>query len=286
MIQLRSELEAVARIKSVPGVTLPTWQRDPGLREQLDGSIRERLLVDGPHPEEKVLVVGASWPELVVALAQLGAFVTVVDTDPDRLAAVSAAAGPTGLLKRITIHADDYKTRSFAASAFHEVVAWDVLNRYTEYEPLIKKFTRELKAGGQLVMRSVVTSAPLRPDMAEAAPELRRLVRSLLTLTGRVAPEVAAQDSFLMPSEFAIDRAGLMDAVEQHLIVKDRIPHHRLAADVADLAAHVAPALRPLVAAAQRLDERLLARRPEVSRFIAVRAVKEKHLGKVFRPGG
>jgi hypothetical protein len=66
------------------------------------------------------------------------------------------------------------------------------------------------------------------------------------------------------------------------MVIQKETPHHRLAPDLADLSAHVVPALRPLVSVAQDLDRRLLASRPELARFVAFEAAKEKQLGRVF----
>jgi len=276
VVQLRSALEELGRVVRVP-VPYPTWMRDEELREQLDGPHRERILAAAVSGQ-KALVVGAGWPRLVTDLAERGVFVSVIDPDEERLEILSRRIADARLLGLVTVYADDYKDRAFSASAFHMAVVWDTLNHYSESEPILKKLLRELKAGALLFLRAAVGGGHLH----NLTPGLRKAVRSVLALLPSVSTEVAAQDSFLMPTEGAVDLTTLRSELSRLMVIQKETPHHRLAPDLADLSAHVVPALRPLVSVAQDLDRRLLASRPELARFVAFEAAKEKQLGRVF----
>ncbi len=276
MIQLRSAIEELGRVQLRDDVDYPAWQRDELVRERLDGPIREQLLALAPGAGQKVLVIGAGWPRLATDLARNGAFVTVADHDADRIRAVSELAGETGQLGRVTVQVDDYKARAFEASAFHLIVAWDSLNLYTEQMPLLKKINRELKAGGRLFLRAWVRAA------RGPSPAVRRTIRSLMPLMSGGDRDALAGHGFLMPSHGALDRVGLLEDVEQLLILERTHAHHLLAVDVADLAVGVRPAMAPWVSRASALDQRVLSGRPDLSRFLAIVAVKEKQLGRVF----
>lgn len=280
MIQLRSALVELGRVEVDPRVSRPTWQRDEGVRELLDGGIRAKLLADKPLAGGKALVIGGAWPLLALDLARMGLFVTVVDPDPEVIRAVSAEAASAKLLTQITVQALDYKDINFAASAFNVIVAWDSLNAYTEQLPLLKKINRELKAGGRLFLRAWVAAETLNRTLM---PGGRRLLRSLLALAPGVDPDVVADDSFLTPWAFALDRVQLLAEVESLLVVREVTYHHRLVADFADVVAHVAPALKPTLSLLQLMDQKLVEARPELARFVAIDAVREKQLGRVFR---
>lgn len=276
MIQLRSALEELGRIRRTD-VGYPAWQSDPSVREQLDGPTRAGLLDKAPSPGQKALLLGASWPRLAVDLAERGVFVTVADDDARRNTEVSRLAGSAGQLGRITVTGEDYKDTNFEASAFNLIVAWDTLNTYSEFEPLLKKIVRELKAGGRLFLRVWV-----RPEPGSRRG-LRRALRSVLPLLESANADVLAADTFLMPERGALDRISVLSALEKLLVVHGVEPQHAIAADLADLIAGVAPGLLPALSSAMALDRRILVARPGLARFLAVGAVKEKQLGRVFR---
>ncbi len=244
MVQLRSDIDALERCKLDPEITLSAWQLDKDLRESLDGDLCQKLVEWGANPARKALVVGAFWPELVLELARKDMFVTVVDSDPELLSAMSAAAAEAGLLTTITCIAGNYIERTFEPGAFNLAVLWDVINRYTEYQPLLKKVTRELKTGGQLFLRSKIKGMPA----------------------------IAAKG--------ALDRNELMALVEELLVVQETIFHHVTACRVAEKASRSGFA-KKMLPSALSLDKSLLRASPGMARYVAILAAKEKQLGKV-----
>jgi len=259
------------------------WQRVEAIRAAVDQPLLERLLADLPLASGKVLMVGAAWPTLAVKLAEAGLFVTCVDSNADAARRVSEAAASARVLAQVTVQDTDYKDINFAASAFHLAVVWDSLDCYSEIRPVLKKLHRELKTGGRLFVRARVHAQKWDETLA---PNFRRLVRSLLALTPErlrtISPDVVADETFLAPWAFGLERDELLSAIEDQLVVREGTPHHRLVADLADIPAHLLPPLRGLMPALAQLDQRLVAKHPEIARFLAVDAVKEKQLGKPF----
>lgn len=275
MVQLRSALVEMARVRLDPDVSRPAWQHSAAVRDQMDGRLEQRLVGWAGGEGQRILVIGGHWPRLVSDLASSGAWVGVVEPDQELRRAVSEVLGATGNLARVTLHDTDYKDRSFDVSAFNAIVAWDVLHTYTEVNPLLKKMVRELKAGGKVFVRSPVRT-PVR------GRDGRKALRSVLALLPRTDRNVVAEDTFLMPDVGALDADELVAAVESLLVVHDGERAHVVAPDVADLVASgSAPALALKVA--MRLDRRLLSRKEAAGCTLALFAAKEKQLGRVFK---
>ena len=96
LVQLKSDIEDLERCKLNPAVQMPPWQSSESVREQLDGTLRTKMLDWGCYPGRKALVVGATWPRLVNDLADRDMFVTLVDDDAERVKQVSEAVGAAG----------------------------------------------------------------------------------------------------------------------------------------------------------------------------------------------
>ena len=286
MIQLKSALEELGRVALVPGVRPPVWQGDRVVRELVDGPVREWLLDGAGAPERQALLAGALWPRLAVDLARLGVFVTVIDESPARIRAVQDLVVDAGLVGQVTLYQDDYKTRQFSAAGFHLALVWDTLNRYNEVEPLIKKLHRELKTGGKLLLRAAATSPDAPAGLGGAEPAVRQIAAMLVGSVPGALERMNEPGRFLKPNAHALDRDDLLAITERHLVVERTLVHHALLPDLAELAAAPVPALRRLLPALRRLDERLVARSPERGRYVAIVAAKEKSLGRVFNAPG
>ncbi len=251
MVQLKSDLEALERCRIDPSIQLPAWSKVESLREQLDGELRQSLIDWGCTPARKALLVGASWPRLAVDMAERDMWVTVVDHDGDSLKNISNAAGDAGVLTKVTVSCSDYVQRSFEPSAFNLIVIWDTLNFYPEVEPIIRKATRELKTGGLLFVRCWVKG--------RAEGLLSKLKK---TVKG------------------AVDREELIEAMENHLVVQKQIPHHYSAPRAANAAAEGGIGGK-LLSLALTTDKTVIETSPDLARYMAIMAAKEKHLGKV-----
>jgi len=279
VIQLRSAIEELGQVRIRKEVVPPTWTSDPEVRRIMDGAARDRLLDWGTAPGKKALFIGATWPELVVELAQADMFVSVVDDDPAAVRRISEAAGAAGVLARVTAHADSYAVRQFESAGFNLIVVWDSLTRFSPWLPLLKKMVRELKTGGKLLIRAPLTTSETRPAM-------RQLARVALSLTPAVSRAAVSQDTFLMPDAFGLDPAELTAAVEDLLVIEQRQPQHVRAPDLADLAAHASERLQRALPRVVAADARLLESHPERARFLTLWCAKERELGRVFKQPG
>ena len=278
MVQLRSALVELGRIRVDPQVGYPAWQRDEALRETLDGPLRLELLEWAGSDDQKVLIIGAGWPRLAADFAELGGWVTVVDSDRDRLRLVSHDVAQRGQLRRVTLHDDDYHERAFDVSAFNVIVCWDSLARYSEYPPLMKKVLRELKAGGKLFVRS-----PVSVGTTDARTSARILLRTLLALLPDADKDVVAEEAFLLPDALALCPIELTATVEEHFVVYEARRQHCVLPDLADLAAGVGLPVGSVLGKLVELDQRFCGKRPQHGRFLALFAAKEKQLGRVFQ---
>ena len=284
VVQLRAEQEALQQCRIDPTITAPLWHADPVLRQQLDSTVGEQVLDRLGGTGKKVLVIGAGWPELGPLLAQKGMFVTVVDDNAERIRAVQDKTNEMGGLGTVTCHVDDYSNRQFERAAFNRIVAWDVLNRFPTPDPIIRKMTRELKAGGLFCLRTWVR--PIEPEL----PWTQRLGEWFKRLTGNnggpleTAVLAAIKDHGGVPShETAMPWTEAERVVGEHLVIQDIVPHHGLSSDIAELLAHGQEDCRPLLAQLLEAQADMPEATAETARYIAVFAANEKQLGSVFK---
>ncbi len=280
MIRLKSDIEELGRLTRRAGFAYAPWQVDDVLREQIDGPLLADVLtwIAGPGGR-KALVIGASWPRAVTAMARAGFFVTVVDEDLERIRRVQAAALAEGLTDRVTPTLADYKDRFFEPSAFNVTCVWDAFDAYDDPGPLIRKLTREVKVGGQLFFRGgLVPAQPatgLLARLSSIEPQARTLARRLVV---RLRPTLT--EALRRPGLFGSPPESVEGAVAALMLVKEVRKEHALLLDAADVVALV-PALVRTLPAIRRADARLLVREPGLARTIAVFGSKEKQLGKL-----
>jgi hypothetical protein len=284
LVQLRSDLEALKDCRIDPSITVPAWHLDPDLREQLDGSIRDLLVEQVVGPGRKILVIGATWPELVVALAQSGTFVTVVDDAAARISAVRDQVQAQSGVCHVTYLVEDYATRSFERASFNAVIAWDILNRYPKPDPIIRKVTRELKTGAELFVRAWVRppADDRESGLTGALSRIKRRISGGLSSLLKAGSSGARE----IPSRaHALDVGELKSTLAEHLVIQNEVPHHLEASDLAELAAMGQDELRRDVAAAMERDKAALVKRPLQARYILFHAADEKQLGSIFKMG-
>lgn len=114
--------------------------------------IEEALLLDliGPVAGKQLLDVGCGDGSLSVRLAQSGADVTGVDTDPRMLAAACRRAEDAA--SHIVLVTGDAQTLPFADSSFDIVLAVTVLCFVSKPERAFCEMARVLRPGGRLVI--------------------------------------------------------------------------------------------------------------------------------------
>jgi ubiquinone/menaquinone biosynthesis C-methylase UbiE len=106
-------------------------------------------LVDSPAGL-RILDVGCGDAALAVTLAERGATVTGVDTDPRMLAAARARAEAKGVAPKFL--QGDIRALPFADSSFDMLVAVTVLCFMDDAAPAVREMGRVLRPGGRLVI--------------------------------------------------------------------------------------------------------------------------------------
>jgi hypothetical protein len=313
MVRLKNPMGSMTELGEPPPG--PAVDEDVYLLAQLDAALREairRALVD---VRGRILVVGALWPELALDLAAEGRFVTLLDPRSERLAPIRSLVFERGLAERLTLDIRSYAEVSFEAAAFEAIVLYEPFPYLASPGALHAKCRRELRAGGQLLMRAVLTEGAPFPDagraqglMAEALevpplpPQgvrarqvrdraLRALWSALRALRLIVAParERVASGALGDPGRRGLTWATLSQALDQNFVVTDVRAFQLASFEMAELACALRPPLARLVSnlvpIAQRLDERLLSE-PGLLRALApavlVHATKQRELGRVF----
>jgi len=284
VVQLRAEQEALQQCRIDPTIQAPRWHADPALRKQLDSAVCEQVVDRFGATGKKVLVIGAGCPELAAMLAQKGMFVTVVDDNADRIRVVQDTANEMGGLGTVSCHVDDYSSRQFERAAFHRIVAWDVLNRFPTPDPILRKMTRELKAGGLFFLRTWIR--PLEPELAWT----QRMGQWWKRVTGNQDGPLASATLAAIkahggvPSHAtAMPWAEVERVIGEHLVIQDIVPQHGWVSDIAELVAsgheECRPLLEQLLAASAEMPEVT----SETARYAAIFAANEKQLGSVFK---
>ncbi len=283
MVQLRSELEALDQCRIDPTIHVPAWHLDTELRARLDGSFYETVVEWMGSVGQKVLVIGASCPEFSAQLASRNMFVTVMDDDAGRIQRAQALSNEQGGMGTVTYYVGDYSQRQFERASFNRIIAWDVLNRFPSVEPIVRKMTRELKAGGLLCVRSWV--APVLPEVGWT-DHMGAWWSKVTGNTGgpietAYAGALAAHGP--IPSHAsAILWAEFQRVIDAHLVIQESIPQHGKVSDVAELVATGHDSYRELLT--QLLDSASgePPATPETARYAVILAANEKQLGKVF----
>jgi len=283
VVQLRAEQEALQQCRIDSSIAPPAWHNDDDLRTRLDAGVCAQVVDWVSSAGKKVLIIGAGWPELAGLLAQKGMFVTVVDDSADRIRQLQEKANELGGMGTVTCHVDDYSNRQFERAAFNRIVAWDVLNRFPTPATIVRKMTRELKAGGLLCVRTWVS--PVFPELAWT----ERMGEWWRNLTGKTGgPLQAAYNAALeahgpIPSHAtAIPWTALQGVIAEHLVVQESVPHHGLVSDVAELVAAGHDTQQTLLTQLLDAEPDAPSATPETARYAAILAANEKQLGSVF----
>lgn len=242
----------------------------------------EKLLPKLDHRMGSLLSIGASLPEVALHALKRGLFVTVVESDPARVAAYMEPLKEERVDKGVSVDSRPYEGIEFLSSSYNAIVAWDGIPRDMPPALFFKKIRRELKAGGVLYLHVAVAAwspgggaAGLR---ALAPPAVRGIADKALA-------RVAASTS--LPG--ACDLAALCKAADQYLNVGEVIPLGVFTERLMLLPDGVRKFLKlaplPTLEVAQFLDRRLLGSRKAaaVSSSVLVSFAKTKEFGHVFR---
>lgn len=306
MVRLKNPMSGMADAGDAP--PHPAVDGHDALLRRLDEGLRDHVRAALADVRGRILIVGSAWPELALEQAEAGRFVTMIDPRNERLVALRSIVLDRGLTQRLTLDARSYAEVSYEAATFEAIVLYEPFPYLASPAALLAKCRREMRAGGQLLMRVVVSSGASFPDgrpshglMAEGldVPALEPGRARVVAARTRVLQGVWSVLAGLRlldgdargrdPGRRGPSWEALSTALSEHFVVTDVRALQFASFEVAELACSLRPplgrAVSALVGVAQRLDERLLAH-PGLLRALApallVHATKQRELGRVF----
>jgi len=282
MVRTVRSIEEEARVRRVSGVGFDGCLSEPEFREALEGRTIQALLEWASEGVRRVLVVGLEdRGNIALALANANLFVTVVEPDESLIDRVSKRADEENCSIRMNFYSSDYMKREFSASGFDMAVFFSALSQYNEPDVVVKKATRELRAGGKLFARLRV-----RPSLG-----LVSRARSRFPVADRLfrrAGDIASGVPWLGRYLAIPDARAFLEAVGDVLKVEKVQHEHLVAAGLGWFGANLPGGARSLAARAVGTVsqvEALAIRGPgrNLASHLVVFATKELGLGKAFR---
>ncbi len=229
-----------------------------------------------------MLFVGANLPEVAIHVAQNGLFITVVESDPDRMEAFMAPLREKGVDHQVSWDRRPYSSIEFLSSSYAYLLAWDGVASDMETIPFLKKTRRDLKVGGTLLLR-----LPLLPEPALALPRAaslldrfpQRVSAPLMTLGRRLASSVSPSGARSRADLLEqASRIYNLESIETLSVLDGRADH--LPSPLAAALSLVPPAVKAT------LDERL-SQTPRIAQSLTASALfffaKSREFGHVFR---
>jgi len=229
-----------------------------------------------------MLFVGAHLPEVAIHVAGNGLFVTVVESDPERMEAFLAPLRRQGMDHQVSWDRRPYSSIEFLSSSYAYLLAWDGIAPDMEVVPFLKKTRRDLKVGGTLLLRLPVLPEPslALPRAAGVLARLPEGIRGPLVGGGRQLA-AALSPRGARPRNEVLEQASRifnLDSVETLSVLSGRAANLPSAH-----AAAVALVPRSVSAA---LDEKRAAM-PKLADALAASALfcfaKSREFGHVFR---
>ncbi len=283
MVRTMRSIEEESRVHRVSGPGLDAFLEDAALTDALEGETLADVLTWAKDGARRALVVGLEDKgRIALDLLKANVFVTVVEPDAERLAALQALADEAKCGIRLNGYASDYMKREFASGGFDLAIFFSALGRYNEPVILLKKAARELRAGGRIFVRirvrpptGAMTKALLRiPGADKVLPKASDL---LARLPG-AASLLALPDADALVAEagdvFKVER------VERYHVLGPLVGW--LSAAQPGAIGRMAAKALPLVLKADAAMLKSAALRPLAS-YLAFYGAKELQLGKTFR---
>lgn len=143
-----------------------------------------------------LLFVGAHLPEVAVHAMGRGLYVTVVESDQERMSTFLEPLKAAGYDQSVSWDRRPYESIEFVASSYNYVICWEgIPTAFPDPLLFFKKVRRELKAGGTLYLRAKVRQSP-----ADAFPMLRTSWEKLPGAMREKLTSVAALIEARLPS--------------------------------------------------------------------------------------
>lgn len=283
MVRTMRSIEEEARVHRVSGPGIDGFLEDAALTEALEGRTIADVLAWARDGARRALVVGLEDKgRIAIELLKANVFVTVVESDETRIAALQALADEAKCGIRLNAYASDYMKREFASGGFDLAIFFASLGRYNEPVVILKKAARELRAGGRIFVRILV-----RPPTGAISKALSRIPGADKVLPG------AAGFLGRLPGVSTLlalpDAADLVAEAGEVFKVERVERYHVLAPLVGWLSAsqpgpvgRLAGRILPL---ALRADDAVLKTRAlaPFATYLAFYGAKELQLGKTFR---
>lgn len=288
MVRTVRSVEEEARVRRIAGVGWDTYLRDKELREALDGRFIEDLKKWATEGARRVLVVGLEdQGDLAVFLASSGLFVTVVDPDEKLIEQARQQADLQKCALRMNFYASDYMKKDFASSGFDLVVFLACLSRYNEPLTVVRKATRELRAGGRFFAR-----LRIRPSI-NILHNVERRFPLFLKLGQRVssfASRIGALERLISLPEAAQFLSEMGSILKIEKVERAHLVSPALAALASEsVNRHLKLILSRSALALSRAEAALFSKVTSLSSiasYLVVFATKELGLGKTFHVGG
>jgi len=269
----------VSSAKTSAGITrAPRIQEESAARAKAVRLLESRL----DNRRGSMLFVGAHLPEVAIHVAGNGLFITVVESDPERMEAFMAPLRERGMDHQVSWDRRPYSSIDFLSSSYAYLLAWEGIVPDMELVPFLKKTRRDLKVGGTLLLR-----LPLLPEPALAWPKAAALAARLPEgLRGPLSRGADRLASTLSPAG-ALSRGEVLEQSSRIFNLESVETLSVLSGRVANLPTPLAALFSLLpAAAADALDGRLAAI-PKLSASLASSALfffaKSREFGHVFR---
>ena len=255
------------------------------LRSQQRERALHWLLPQLDNRRGSALFIGADLPEIATQVLGQGMFVTVVETDADRMDAFMAPLREQRIDKSVTWERRPFNHIEFQSSSFTYASAWNgVPDGFEDQSLFFKKIRRELKAGGMLYLKSTV-----RRNLFEAFPELDKMLGHLPGGVRNQVQKIAETWTGLIPEIAAESQSALETRADRYLDLQEALPlstiNHQLVTHLSrDIRGSFSVLPGQLFKLADQLDARLSAMAaaqlfPTTTFF---KFSRTKELGRVF----
>ncbi len=166
------------------------------LKQHEKKRVIEKLVAIMDGRRGSLLFLGAHLPEVAVHAMGRGLYVTVVESNEERMKAFLEPLKKAGHDLSVSLERRPYEAIEFVASSYNYVICWDgVPAAFPDPALFFKKVRRELKAGGTLFLRTKVRQGP-----ADAFPVLRSTWEKLPESVRQQVTNLAAIIETRMPA--------------------------------------------------------------------------------------
>ena len=277
MVRTRRSIEEEARVR---------WLEEPCLdplsaQGRVQEALIERVVQWGGTRGKRALVVGLEdGGRIALGLLRKGLFVTVVDPSQEAIASLKEAAEKEKIGLGLNTFADSYMSRDFSISSFDLVVIYAALNHFSEPFVVVRKAKREMKVGARFFGR-----INTRPEIPLDKLPLHKIPQRITGIVGKVWERLKATSVFSIYSQWPTAQMAL-EGFKQEFSVEDVVLVNPLVVTTGVVTSKLGLSISRVEGLLSPLEERI----PEPWRMrlggsLGVFALKERELGRTFKPG-